>query len=194
MDDVSAWRARIGSFAFCGRLSDGGTSKKKNKRTGDIRMALFLVSLLVVTGSTHPNPGPATNKPFGSSAENEIFNRIRTRENKLVRMESHLEFWFFCRSKGVVPPGMDIRLQTCTAFNKNQLDMKDFVEESRVGLLNMFIRHYEQQIPGLKASLEENYYLLREEVDDQRYRYLSRDLTEFRRRIIYKLKNLISVY
>ena len=87
-----------------------------------------------------------------------------------------------------MPSGIDIRLQTCTAFNKNQLDLKHFVEESRIGLLSTFIQHYEQQIPRLRSDLNVEYDALREVVDEKRFGVLSRDLAEFRRRCAYKCR------
>ena len=98
-DEIVAWRRRIGSFAFRSGNSVGGTSRKNNRKTGDFRMALFLASLLVIVGSTHPNPGPpkgaTINKRFESETENQLFNSIRKLESKLVRMESHLNFFAY---------------------------------------------------------------------------------------------------
>tara|TARA_B110001454_G_scaffold147969_1_gene137367 strand:- start:139 stop:396 length:258 start_codon:yes stop_codon:yes gene_type:complete len=83
-NDIMQWGFGGGIQLICDALGtqDGG----------DQRKALFLLLLLVVVSSVHPNPGPVF-KEFTSRQEKEYFNSLRSKENKLVRMESHLDLF-----------------------------------------------------------------------------------------------------
>ena len=131
----------------------------------DSRAAPIFLLLLIVAGSVHPHPGPGILNSFQTKEENNLFNRLRFLEGKLARMESHPEFLNQCREKNIIPVGIDFRLRSRAAFDKNQLDLSSFVTESKKNLLIMHIQHYQYSIgmidPGEWDNQDSQYVLPR---------------------------------
>jgi hypothetical protein len=135
----------------------------------------WLVFLLLVTcGNVHPHPGP-TNSNFSSEKERGLFIDIRTLDNKIVAHQSHVQFYACCLEEQVIPKGLNFKVGFTATIPESQQVMKDFVDQSKIGLLATLKQSYEAQIPPL---VEENQFLLStlsENNTQERFRKLKGD-------------------
>jgi hypothetical protein len=183
-NNIMQWRAAIGGFGggiqlICDALGtqDGG----------DRRKALILLLLLVVVSSVHPNPGPVY-KEFTSRQESEYFNSLRSKENKLVRMESHLDFMKMCKQKELIPKGYDFKFHLSTAFGKDKLDLDSELKKSKMSLIHMTIQHYETEIVRLKHEIDRLYENMQMISTEARYDEMRHDLKAFRKSVLNRCK------
>jgi hypothetical protein len=179
-NDTNQWRRAIGGFYPGIQLK---TEMEATSYGGDRRLAGMLFLLLVILNSVEPNPGP-TSKPFASREENEVFNLIRKKEDKLVRMESHLLFTRQCLQENMIPPGFQ-GMKGVSAVSSSEKDLNHQMQHS--AMISM-AQHYEVTIPKIKEEISWDYERLRNASTLLSFQEMVNDLQVFRKKTQKGLK------
>jgi hypothetical protein len=156
-------------------------------QTRDPRLLVLLFILLASFGSIHPHPGPFT-KSFESSEERKLFNSLRGKESKAIRMESHLDFLQNCFSSNIIPRGLDFKVELCAAFDGRNINIEGFMRRSKMTLLGTIIQHYQNQLPNVQEEIRVMDTRFAEICTEFRYRQMRQDLNFFSKRIKQKCK------
>jgi hypothetical protein len=178
--DTVQWRAAIGRFLQ--RLTQSHTGGQYDFISKDPRLLLFFYILLASFGSVHPHPGP-NNKSFESAEERNLFNSIRGKESRAIRMESHVNFLRNCLVTKRIPKGLDFKFELCTAFDGQNIDLGEFLKKSKESLITLIIQHYENQLPRIREEVTDLYARLSEKCSHFRFYHLRQDLNFFAKKI-----------
>jgi hypothetical protein len=188
--DVHQLRRAIRGFHPGIQLTNQITAEEMTGYGGDRHKAGLFLLLIVILQSVHPNPGPPKNpttaKSFLTCEEKETFNSIRNKEDKLVRMESHLRFLRQCQDENIIPPGFQgMRVKGVSAVTSDKGSINDQVGRT---VMTSTLRHYELSIPKLREELSWSYDSLKNMSNPMRYQELQKDLEIFCNKIQKRLK------
>lgn len=181
--DVAQWRSSIGRFTQ--QTTRRRAGHRRGYKMNDPRLLVLLFILMASFGSIHPNPGP-NGADFQTSEERQLFNSLRGKESKILRMESHRDFLKSCLTCNIMPKGLDFRVELCTAFEERNINIEDFMKKSKESLLTIIIQHYSNQIPRLQEEIDELNSRLCKISTEIRFCQMRRDLNLFAKRLRQK--------
>ena len=100
-------------------------------------------------------------------------------------MESHIEFLRFCQDKKYIPNGFDFRMNMSAAYDKEEINIDDFLKQSKHTLVSSVLQHYNQQVPRLRFEIRELNERLMSISEEGKYEQMRRDLSGYRTRLKY---------
>ena len=201
MIDISTYRLRIGVFGN-GHLCPSAL-RKFDCRQKQICAFFHPLKFLVVIGlaiccalmdpavELNPGPGihPAAPFAYESEFEKKCFNVLRSLNKDYVTIESHKEFLHNCLEKRVIPNGLTTSFPKAASKHDKDIDSiaSIIAQHGSFTYMEALAAHYDLVLHQLTDQLRVEKMRLRSICSTQRFTYLSRKLSFFKRELLQQL-------
>ena len=213
MIDLQSYRSAIGCFlstaqSIVGYITHKKSGERANRSSQEPSshsgtkwtITYILVITVIITtiwidtderhGKNRQRPTTYRRMDYKNADEKKLFNSLRDVSSKLIRSQSHLDYFSKCKKDGVYPTNLEVRDHFQVAFKspviKSQLKIID--DSHILEKIDACISHYRSVADKLKEDSTYFSNSLKNISTTERFEYLLRKNEQFSSKLKYQLK------